>query len=167
LPQQSTETSQPASKKSKRAQDDTPLDDADGIKVEEVSETSDKEDPEEDEFISAFPKEEPIDLSDLEDPSPELAPSSSKTPTLPVYSFPPDLLPSWKPLSDKVHPVLLKSLYELGFWRPTDIQKKSLEVLLGTEEGGKRDLVGVAETVSSTAKVLSSVVLKHRSVIAA
>ena len=60
-------------------------------------------------------------------------------------TFDEDLLPGWK--EQKLHPLLKKSLFALGFSRPSDIQSKAVPV--GLQAG--RDVVGVAETVSATA----------------
>jgi ATP-dependent RNA helicase DDX24/MAK5 len=59
--------------------------------------------------------------------------------------FDPDLLPGWK--DQPLHPLLKKSLFALGFSRPSDIQAKAVPI--GLQEG--RDVVGVAETVSHSA----------------
>ncbi|KAH8090622.1 P-loop containing nucleoside triphosphate hydrolase protein [Filobasidium floriforme] len=56
--------------------------------------------------------------------------------------FDPDLLPGWK--DQPLHPLLKKSLFALGFSRPSDIQAKAVPI--GLQEG--RDVVGVAETGS-------------------
>lgn len=55
--------------------------------------------------------------------------------------FDDDLLPGWK--DQNLHPLLKKSLFALGFSRPSDIQAKAVPI--GLQEG--RDVVGVAETV--------------------
>jgi len=57
-------------------------------------------------------------------------------------TFDEDLLPGWK--DQALHPLLKKSLFALGFSRPSDIQARAVPV--GTQPG--KDVVGVAETVS-------------------
>jgi hypothetical protein len=57
-------------------------------------------------------------------------------------TFDEDLLPGWK--DQALHPLLKKSLFALGFSRPSDIQAKAVPV--GIQPG--KDVVGVAETVS-------------------
>jgi len=57
-------------------------------------------------------------------------------------TFDEELLPGWK--DQALHPLLKKSLFALGFSRPSDIQAKAVPV--GIQPG--KDVVGVAETVS-------------------
>jgi ATP-dependent RNA helicase DDX24/MAK5 len=57
-------------------------------------------------------------------------------------TFDEDLLPGWK--DQALHPLLKKSLFALGFSRPSDIQARAVPV--GIQPG--KDVVGVAETVS-------------------